>query len=391
MEFNLSKFTVGFNCTRCNMFMNILIGLELLSFMKNKHMSNIDRITIENDFNARLSFKNIGKKIEKDCMTISKEIKNNIVSRDTAGYGRVFNNCLFRNDCLKTDEACDVCSISKVKKCHLCTNKCVNYCPDFVIESCPKLDKPPYVCNTCEEKNKCSLTNHFYYALQANKKYEKRLSESRQGMIIDEDQIDYLNHLLIPLVRNQNQSIHHIFINHVDEIMMSEKTLYKIIDLRILKIRNIDFPKKVRFRPRRKKSTTYVDKHCLDGRRYEDFELFIKEHPDVSIVEMNTVEGVKDESCLLTIHFVVSSFMIAIKREFNDSKSVTDFFDDIYHKLGKNLFMKLFPIILTNNGSEFSNPEAIEFDENGKEELMYSTAILLLQMKRDHVRLIMNF
>ncbi|WP_143746900.1 hypothetical protein [Massilimicrobiota sp. An142] len=29
------------------------------------------------------------------------------------------------------------------------------------------------------------------------------------------------------------------------------------------------------------------------------------------------------------------------------------------------MFMKLFPVILTDNGPEFSNPEAIEFDEDG--------------------------
>ena len=92
----------------------------------------------------------------------------------------------------------------------------------------------------------------------------------------------------------------------------------------------------------------------------------MKKHPDIALVEMDTVEGVKGESCLLTIHFVVCSFMIAIKREFNDSKSVTDFFNDIYHKLGRKLFMRLFPVILTDNGSEFSNPEAIEFDEDGE-------------------------
>lgn len=330
-------------------------------------MNNHDRIIIENGLNVSLSFKAIAKKIGKDCTTVSKEIRTNLISKDIAGYGRVFNNCLFRNTCQKTNEVCQNCTLDKIKKCCLCSNKCFNHCPDFVIESCPKLMKPPYVCNGCDDRNKCTLTKHFYYALQANKQYQERLSESRKGVIINENQIDYLNHLLVPLVKNQNQSIHHVFIHHSDEIMMSEKTLYKLIDLGILEIRNIDLPKKVRYRPRRKKSTYYkVDKHCLEGRRYEDFLLFMKKHPDIALVEMDTVEGVKGESCLLTIHFVVCSFMIAIKREFNDSKSVTDFFNDIYHKLGRKLFMKLFPVILTDNGSEFSNPEAIEFDEDGE-------------------------
>lgn len=81
---------------------------------------------------------------------------------------------------------------------------------------------------------------------------------------------------------------------------------------------------------------------------------------------MDTVEGAKGENCLLTLHFTASSFMIAFKRDFNDSKSVTDIFNDIYDRLGANQFRKLFPVILTDNGSEFSNPAAIEFDDNGK-------------------------
>ena len=80
---------------------------------------------------------------------------------------------------------------------------------------------------------------------------------------------------------------------------------------------------------------------------------------------MDTVEGIKGESCLLTIHFTVCNFMIAIKREYNDSKSVTDYFDYLYDLLGRELFMKLFPVTLTDNGSEFSNPKAIEFDKDG--------------------------
>ncbi len=132
-----------------------------------------------------------------------------------------------------------------------------------------------------------------------------------------------------------------------------------------MEIKNIDLPGKVRFRVRKKKSTHKVDRKCQEGRKYDDFLQFIQDNPDKAVVQMDSVEGKKGESCLLTLHFTVCNFMIAVKREFNDSKSVTEFFDDIYKKLGADLFIKLFPVILTDNGSEFSNPSAIEFDENG--------------------------
>lgn len=333
--------------------------------MKNKHLNSHDRIVIENGLNNGLSFKSIAKNIGKDCTTVSKEVRNHIQIRHIAGYGRVFNNCANRFECNKINSICQLCLVPNTKKCSTCNEGCYKTCGDFVEEKCPKLSKPPYVCNGCDNRHKCTLTKHYYYALQANKDYQSTLSESRTGIVISQEEIDYLNNLLVPLIVDQNQSIHHVYISHSDEIMMSEKTLYKVIDAGILKVRNIDLPRKVRYRKRKKASNYKVDKACLEGRRYEDFKVFMKNNPDVSVVQMDTVEGVKGESCLLTIHFTVCNFMIAVKREFNDSKSVTDFFNDIYKRLGKELFKQLFPVILTDNGSEFSNPKAIEFDDDG--------------------------
>lgn len=327
-------------------------------------MNQHDRLVIENGLNNQLSFKAIALKLDKDCTTISKEVRTNMVHRDLSGFGRVFNNCIHRTSCSK-EEVCDICKLPKPKLCRAC-KFCRDDCQDFIEEVCPSLSKPPYVCNGCEQKHKCTLSKQMYFSLQAHKQYMERLSESRSGFIINEAEIDHLNDLFVPLCKQQGQSIHHVFINHKDEIMFSEKTIYSFIDEGLLKVRNIDLPRKVRFRPRRKKSSAYkVDKNCLEGRRYEDFLSFTQVHPDKAIVQMDTVEGKKGESCLLTLHFTISSFMIAFKRETNDSQSVIDVFNDIYEKLGRELFMKLFPIILTDNGTEFSNPKAIKFDNNG--------------------------
>ena len=163
---------------------------------------------------------------------------------------------------------------------------------------------------------------------------------------------------------------------------MSEKTLYKIIDSGLLKVRNIDMPRKIRMRKRTTKLAAYkIDKKCLEGRRYEDFLKYLEIHPDTHIVQMDTVEGAKGESCLLTLHFTASSFMIAFKRDFNDSKSVTDIFNDIYDRLGANQFKKLFPVILTDNGSEFLIRLLLSLMTTVKEEREYFTATLPHLMK----------
>ena len=46
---------------------------------------------------------------------------------------------------------------------------------------------------------------------------------------------------------------HQIYLEHVDGLMCSEKTLYNYVDAQLFDIRNIDLPRKVKYRPRYKK------------------------------------------------------------------------------------------------------------------------------------------
>jgi IS30 family transposase len=144
--------------------------------------------------------------------------------------------------------------------------------------------------------------------------------------------------------------------------MCSEKEIYNLINSVVLKVRNIDLTRKVRYRTTSTNKTSYkIDKECLNNRKYDDYIKFINENPDVNIVEIDTVEGIKGGKVLLTIHFVNCSFMLAFLREHNDAQSVINTFNSIEDELKIDLFKKLFPVILTDNGSEFSNPLEIEF------------------------------
>ena len=330
----------------------------------NKHLSLDNRLLIEKSLDDSLSFKAIASLLNKDPSTISKEVRKHRSEKRIVSPGRRFNDCLNRSTCDLTS-VCDTCSKKKTQRCASCC-LCTKVCDYYIEEVCPKLSVPPYVCNGCSERSKCTLSKMFYKASEADLAYRSSLKSSREGFNINEADIRHLNDILVPLVCKQGQSIHHVYIYHSDELMLSEKTLYSLIASGVLAVRNIDLPKKVRFRARKTKKTGYkVDKACLEGRRYEDFVKFTSLHPDMGIVQMDTVEGVKSESCLLTVHFVTSSFMIAYKRDYNDSRSVTEFFDTLYELLGKELFMKMFPVILTDNGSEFSDPKSIEFDKDG--------------------------
>ena len=77
------------------------------------------------------------------------------------------------------------------------------------------------------------------------------ISEARTGILSNEDDIARINRIISPLVKN-GQSLHQIYLDHIDELMCSEKTLYNYVDAQLFDIRNIDLPRKVKYRPRYK-------------------------------------------------------------------------------------------------------------------------------------------
>ena len=310
------------------------------------------------------SFTEIGRALDKDPSTISKEIRNHLVFM-RVGYRHVnYNACEHRFSCEKV-HVCRVCRPDKnYKKCRNCP-ACNNNCPDFVKVVCPKLLKPPYVCNACISRfSGCTLEKRYYFPDQAHKEYREVLSESRSGISFSEEEIHHLDEIISPLIR-QNQSPHHICVTNVDSLMVSESTVYRLIDSGLISARNIDLPRKVRFRPRSRIVSIKVDKAYRISRKYEDFLAFMKANPDTPVTQLDSVEGKKGGKVLLTIHFVKAEMMLAFLRDHNDSASVIDIFNHLYRVLEHDLFSCIFRVCLPDNGSEFSNPKAIEFNEKG--------------------------
>lgn len=165
-----------------------------------------------------------------------------------------------------------------------------------------KIKKPPYVCNGCDTRHGCKLRRHLYEAKYAQNEYEAVRSESRQGFAISSEELKRIDGIISPLIK-QGQSIHQICVNNVDLIMLDEKTIYNYIDAGLLSVCNCDLPRKVRYRIRKKKKPVRVDKKCHIGRTYEDFQEYMAANPDVSVVEIDSVEGRKGGKVFLTIFF----------------------------------------------------------------------------------------
>jgi len=328
---------------------------------KNKHMTYDERLQIEYLLKEGVSLKKIAEELGRSTSTISREIRARAIPSDKSAYGRTANRCLLRKGCIK----CQLCDDKPdcTKRCAGC-KLCNSLCPDFEEEVCLRLYDPPYVCNGCFDERRCTLRKSYYIHKKAHEAYREMLVESRTGANISEDELIELDNFVSPLLR-RGQSVHHIAANNPDQFNVSEKTIYRYVSGNLLTAKNIDLPRVCRIKPRKSKPVQHkVDSGCRIGRTYHEFLRFVEDN-DPAVVEMDSVIGRVGGKVLLTLMFKSCGFMVAFIRDRNTSQSVIDCFEWMYRELGAKRFMAMFPVLLGDNGSEFSNPSALEFDALG--------------------------
>ena len=204
------------------------------------------------------------------------------------------------------------------------------------------------------------LRKKYYINKKAHEAYRETLVESRVGVNITEDELLAIDEMVSPLIR-RGQSVHHIVTSNADKFNISEKSIYRYVDGGLLSAKNIDMPRVVRMKPRKTKPIVHkVDGGCRIGRTYAEYEAFIKANP-VPVVEADSVIGRIGGKALLTLMFTSCDFMLAFIRDRNTSQSVTGTVDRLSSLLGEETFKSLFPLLLCDNGSEFSNPSRLEF------------------------------
>ena len=335
-----------------------------------KHMDQEERIEIQTGLKEGKSFKEIGIGLGRDASTVAKEIKGHLIVKETGTRSRPYNPCKKRKNCGHEKDACLECIANpwdpRCGYCALCEHGCFKHCTEYEEETCRLLTKPPYVCNGCNQIRTCTLRKKVYDAKEAQKEYEHIRSESRQGICLNADELKRIDDIITPLVKN-GQSIHHICVNNTDVIMLDERTIYNYVDAGLLSVYNIDLPRKVRYRKRKVKKHVRVDKQCHVGRSYEDYLKYMEEHLDTAVVQMDSVEGKRDSTkVLLTLYFTEVQFMLAFLRDANTARSVTEIFNRLDNLLGREKFKQMFPVILTDRGSEFTDPLGVECDEDGE-------------------------
>ena len=256
-----------------------------------------------------------------------------------------------------------------MKSCWFCRDKnCHDYCKDYTPTNCPRLLHAPYVCNGCDKILACKAPHFFYRARSADAQYHRTLVDSRSGINCSPEELQALDNLVSPLIK-KGQPLSHIYATHADEIPCSRRTLYNYMDASLLQARNIDLPRRVRYKRRKHRKEGYKDVKQLYRKRrsYTNFERFIESYPDAEVVEMDTVKGNREGGkVLLTLLFRKSSFMLIFLLPRCTQACVSEVFNSLTETLGLSVFQKTFPIILTDNGPEFKDPLSIEKTPDGK-------------------------
>lgn len=292
---------------------------------KNKHMTLDDRIEIQECLGRNMSFKAIAKRIGKDPTTVSKEVKLR---------GKTYTNSFTKTD-----------------------------------ECCPRLLKAPFVCNGCRERNHCSCIypRRKYTAHEAQKEYETILVESREGIPLNKEEFYRTEKIISEAVRSGQHIYHAILANNLS---VSKSTVYRHIEKGYYSISKMDLPRAVKFKPRQKKKDSYVPKAVRQNRTYQDFQLLLHDNPSTSYVEMDTVIGRPGGKVIMTFQFVHVDFMFGILMDNKTAAEATNKISLLKEHLSRNniCFGNVFPVLLTDNGGEFSNAAAFENDKDGNRE-----------------------
>ena len=305
----------------------------------NKHLSLDDRKKIEEGIEKGLRKFEIAKLVNKSPSTITKEIKKNRKLKPRNMYNSP-DKCIHLKDC-------------KV---------CISRCKDYEEEPCYRRDRFIGACNNCPNIRKCKLDKYFYTAKVANQNYQYTLKDSREGVNLNTTELRNLAHILAPLIE-QGQSIYQILESH-PEITQCAKTIYTYIEMGLFRdwgITNLSLKRKVKRKIKNKKLKKRSESADYTGRKYEDYIKFIEENPNVPTTEMDTVYNNANGPYIQTFIFEHTGLMIGILHSEKTAISMASSLDR-FQDILEDDYSKLFSLILTDRGSEFSKPQLFEIN-----------------------------
>ena len=331
-----------------------------------KHMDGTGRCRIEFGLAAGDSERQIAKAIGVSLSTVSREIRKHTYVSFKGCYGRA-NQCVRRADCRLTG-VCKDCP-AKGAPCVRCSYRnCNMFCGHVEYIDCSqRLLRTAKVCNGCPDEKKCHRRKLFYVASRAQEDYRRDLSEKRQGAALEPWEREYIDELVSPKIK-AGQSVHHICVTNKAKLTRNERTIQRYVNYGVLSAKRSDLKRACMVRARKSLAKEYqhkVETGCYVGRTFADYQAFLAANPGVGPVFMDLVIGRPGGVCLLTLHWLNAAFMVGILIPNKCAENVVAVFDRLYEELGPELFRRLFSVILTDRGTEFSYPSRIEECEDG--------------------------
>lgn len=329
-----------------------------------KHLNVKDRGIIENCLNQGYKLFEIANTLSRDPRGIKEEIYN---KREISNKSLKGNLCGKFETCKKI-RLCDSCNTGVCKYCK--HHNCNIDCKDFVrLPECKQIKRYPYVCNSCSKLRTCHMVKVFYKAHVAQEKYEDNVSSHKKGIKKTAKEIKDLDYLISQGVRN-GHSISVIIAKN--SLNIAPSTAYRYINDKVLTTRNIDLKRKVRYKVSKKAiKRKRKDYNCLKGRKLEDYVAYINKHPFTNTWQLDTIIGkIDDKTCVLSLLYTKSNLQLFFKLNSKSEEEVIRIFDSIKMHLGDELFKEIFETIITDNGSEFLNPDGIETSNKSGEKLI---------------------
>ena len=314
-----------------------------------KQLNTIQRAKLQTLLKVKKSLQEISDELGVSRQTLYREILRNSyhVSKDTL---YVKSSCIHYLECLKGQ--------SRLK--FACPNNCIKYEPGR--QDC--LKKYPFTCNNCRKKAKCTFLHYYYDPEKASNEYHLRLQCANDGPKTKEADIKKIDKIVSPLVK-KGQSVEAILMNH-PEINVSALTIRNWIAKGILNCKLSE----LRMTGRRKPSSSYnySKKHDYTilsskkiGHKYTDYRLYISEHPNALVIQLDTVIGCIDgKYSVLTIHIVNYRFQFGILLEAHTKDEVFKKLSELFASMkeietayGMPFYSTFTEVILTDNGPEF--------------------------------------
>lgn len=304
----------------------------------NTHLTLEGRKVIEEKLNENCSIRQIANKMHRDRSNIGREIEKHRKASYPSSFNRS-NPCKKYNTCLK--------------RYFECYKKCIEF---EELNPCEKLSSSPHVCNGCDKKSGCRHVRYYYNANEANIEYLNTLTNSRKGTHYTELEMNVLNNDFSDLVRNNKSIYHSLIVINKQGFNFKKSNIYELIKKGLINLKSNELPRNNRKRKKENDKKEY--KREIFGHTYEDYENFKKDNEKAIEMQMDTVEGIKDgrEPVLLTLEIVEIKFFFAFLIDNQTQIKVIEKLDELKNLMGMELFVKIFEILLTDNGKEFSNP-----------------------------------